>query len=225
MISSIDLIALVWFFSLWIGYTLFAKKRAKLVSCLSFELRRKRTDWMRKMLSRENNMPDVGLISTLERNVAFFASSCLLIMAGLITAMSSAEQVNAMLTQLMPWTNSTASGVQLKILLLTGIYVFAFFQFTWSLRQYGFCGVLVGAAPDGRDMTDDDKQLYANRTAKVLDQASHSFNYGLRAIYFSLAGLSWFIHPFLLIFATVLVVVVLKQREFHSAVLKALREC
>ena len=25
-----------------------------------------------------------------------------------------------------------------------------FFQFTWSLRQYGFGGVLIGAAPDGR---------------------------------------------------------------------------
>lgn len=225
MPGLLDIFALTWFISLWIGYTLFAKRRAKVQSCLSYELRRKRTDWMRKMLSRENNMPDVGLISTLERNVAFFASSCLLIMAGLLTAMSSAEQVSSMLTNLLPWSTATGTGVQLKILFLTFIYVFGFFQFTWSLRQYGFSGVLVGAAPDGRSMTDEEKELFANRAAKVLDQAGHSFNYGLRAIYFSLAALSWFIHPLLLVFASVVVVVVLKQREFHSAVLKALRLC
>lgn len=225
MPGLLDIFALTWFISLWIGYTLFAKRRAKVQSCLSYELRRKRTDWMRKMLSRENNMPDVGLISTLERNVAFFASSCLLIMAGLLTAMSSAEQVSSMLTKLLPWSTATGTGVQLKILFLTFIYVFGFFQFTWSLRQYGFSGVLVGAAPDGRSMTDEEKELFANRAAKVLDQAGHSFNYGLRAIYFSLAALSWFIHPLLLVFASVVVVVVLKQREFHSAVLKALRLC
>ncbi|WNO60309.1 DUF599 domain-containing protein [Rheinheimera sp. MMS21-TC3] len=225
MPGLLDIFALTWFIALWIGYTLFAKRRAKVQSCLSYELRRKRTDWMRKMLSRENNMPDVGLISTLERNVAFFASSCLLIMAGLLTAMSSADQVSSMLTNLLPWSTATGTSVQLKILFLTFIYVFGFFQFTWSLRQYGFSGVLVGAAPDGRSMTDEEKELFANRAAKVLDQAGHSFNYGLRSIYFSLAALSWFIHPLLLIISSVVVVVVLKQREFHSAVLKALRLC
>jgi uncharacterized membrane protein len=146
MPGPLDVIAVIWFFMLWIGYTLFAKRRAKVVSCLSFELRRKRTDWMQKMLTRENKMADVGLISTLERNVTFFASSSLLILAGLLTAMSSAEKLSIMLSNLVPWSTFTEGSVQLKLLLLTFIFVFAFFQFTWSLRQYGFCGVLIGAA-------------------------------------------------------------------------------
>lgn len=225
MTSWIDFIAVLWFFSLWIGYTLFAKRRAKVVSCLSFELRRKRTHWMQQMLARENKMADVGLISTLERNVTFFASSTLLILAGLLTAMTSAEKLSVMLSNLIPWANQTEAAVQLKLLLLAFIFVFAFFQFTWSLRQYGFCGVLIGAAPDGRGMATDEQALYANRAAKVIDQAGHSFNYGLRAIYFSLSALSWFIDPWLFMAASVVVMLVMKQREFHSSVLKALREC
>lgn len=225
MASSIDLVAVLWFFSLWIGYTLFAKRRAKVVSCLSYELRRKRTDWMQKMLLRDNKMADVGLISTLERNVTFFASSTLLILAGLLTAMASAEKLSLMLSNLVPWANFTEGSVQLKLLLLTFIFVFAFFQFTWSLRQYGFCGVLIGAAPDGRELTIEEQQLYANRAAKVIDQAGHSFNYGLRAIYFSLSALAWFIDPILFMVAAVVVMLVMKQREFHSKVLKALQEC
>ncbi|MDX3772567.1 DUF599 domain-containing protein [Chromatiaceae bacterium AAb-1] len=225
MPGLIDLIAVVWFLSLWIGYTLFAKKRAKVISCLSFEMRRKRNDWMQKMLARENKMADVGLISTLERNVTFFASSCLLILAGLLTVVASAEKLSVVLTNLIPWSSQSEAEVQIKLIFLAFIFVFAFFQFTWSLRQYGFCGVLIGAAPDGRGMTTEDQILYANRTAKVIDQAGHSFNYGLRSIYFSLSALTWFIDAWLFMFASVVVMVVMKQREFHSKVLKALQEC
>ncbi|GAB57696.1 DUF599 domain-containing protein [Rheinheimera nanhaiensis] len=225
MAGSLDLIAVLWFFGLWIGYTLFAKRRAKAVSCLSFELRRKRNDWMQKMLLRDNKMADVGLISTLERNVTFFASSTLLILAGLLTAMASAEKLSLMLSNLVPWASYSEGAVQLKLLLLVFIFVFAFFQFTWSLRQYGFCGVLIGAAPDGRGMTNDEQLLYANRASKVIDQAGHSFNYGLRSIYFSLSALTWFIDPLLFMVASVVVMLVMKQREFHSKVLKALQEC
>lgn len=225
MPGLIDLIAVIWFLFLWIGYTLFAKKRAKAVSCLSFELRRKRNDWMQKMLTRENKMADVGLISTLERNVTFFASSCLLILAGLLTAVASAEKLSVVLTNLIPWSQQSETEVQIKLIFLAFIYVFAFFQLTWSLRQYGFCGVLIGAAPDGRGMTSEEQALYANRAAKVIDQAGHSFNYGLRSIYFSLSALTWFIDAWLFMLASVVVMVVMKQREFHSKVLKALQEC
>lgn len=221
----IDLIAVCWFLGLWIGYTLFAKRRAKVVSCLSFEMRRKRNDWMLKMLTRENKMADVGLISTLERNVSFFASSCLLILAGLLTAMASADKLSILLSNFIPWSVQNVAAVQIKLFFLAFIFVFAFFQFTWSLRQYGFCGVLIGAAPDGRGMTSEEQALYANRTAKALDQAGHSFNYGLRAIYFSLSALTWFIDAWLFMLSSVIVMLVMKHREFHSKILKALQEC
>lgn len=220
----LDLVAVVWFLALWVGYTLFAKRKARTVSCLSFELRRKRTDWMRQMLTRDNKMADVALISTLERNVSFFASSSMLILAGLLTAIASSDKIAQVLLQVMPWLHHTDGLLQFKLLFLGLIYVFTFFQFTWSLRQYGFGGVLIGAAPDGKDLADAEVQLYANRAAKVIDQAAHSFNYGLRAIYFSLAALAWFINVWLFMVSTVIVLLVMKHREFHSKALKALQE-
>ncbi|MDR7122662.1 DUF599 domain-containing protein [Rheinheimera soli] len=225
MLTLLDLVAVIWFLSLWVGYTVVAKRKAKTLSCLSFELRRKRNDWMKQMLNRDNKMADVALISTLERNVSFFASSTLLILAGLLTALASSGSISEVLSYLTPWTAQNKETVQVKILFLAVIYVFAFFQFTWSLRQYGFGGVLIGAAPDGREMTSEEQALYANRTAKVIDQAGHSFNYGLRSIYFSLATLSWFLDPRLFMATSVLVLLIMKHREFHSKVLKALQEC
>jgi uncharacterized membrane protein len=58
----------------------------------------------------------------------------------------------------------------------------------------------------------------------VIDQAAHSFNYGLRAIYFSLATLAWFINVWLFMAATIVVLFVMKHREFHSKALKALQD-
>ncbi|MCC5826188.1 DUF599 family protein [Alkalimonas sp.] len=225
MAGWLDLIAILWFIAIWVGYTLYAKRRAKSVSCLSFELRRKRNDWMQQMLSRDNKMADVGLISTLERNVSFFASSTLLVLAGLLTALASADKISLVLRNILPWSSQAEVSLQLKLLCIALMYVFAFFQFTWSLRQYGFGGVLIGAAPDGRSMEEDDRKAYALRTAKVIDQAGHSFNYGLRAMYFSLAALAWFIDPVFFMMATVVVMLIMKQREFHSKVLHALRDC
>ena len=225
MAGWLDLIAILWFLTIWVGYTLYAKRRAKSVSCLSFELRRKRNDWMKQMLSRDNKMADVGLISTLERNVSFFASSTLLVLAGLLTALASADKISLVLRNILPWSSQAEVSLQLKLLCIALIYVFAFFQFTWSLRQYGFGGVLIGAAPDGRSMEEVDREAYALRTAKVIDQAGHSFNYGLRAMYLSLAALAWFIDPVFFMMATVVVVLIMKQREFHSKVLHALRDC
>lgn len=220
----VDIVAVIWFIAIWIGYTLFAKQRAREVSCLSFELRRKRTAWMQHMLLRDNRMADVGLISALERNVSFFASSSMLILAGLLTAIASSDKIAEVLQQVMPWMDHADGLLQVKMLCLALIYIFTFFQFTWSLRQYGFGGVLIGAAPDGRQLSETELAQYANRTAKVIDQAAHSFNYGLRAIYFSLATLAWFISAWLFIVATVVVMLVMKHREFHSKALKALQD-
>ncbi len=223
-VPLLDGIAVGWFLLVWIGYTLFAKNKARQVSCLSYELRRKRTAWMEQMLVRDNKMADVALISTLERNVSFFASSSMLILAGLLTALASSDKIAMVLQQVLPWMHQVDGLLQFKILALVLIYIFTFFQFTWSLRQYGFGGVLIGAAPDGRTLSADELQQYANKAAKVIDQAAHSFNYGLRAIYFSLALLAWFINAWLLMVATVVVMLVMKHREFHSKALKALQQ-
>ena len=223
--ASWDTIAIVWFFALWVGYTVFARRRARNTLCLASELRIKRDAWMMQMLNRENRIPDVSIVATIERNIAFFASSSLLILAGLLTALLSADKLSSLLSHIMPRASGGEILIELKILLLIFIFVFAFFQFTWSIRQYGFASVLIGAAPPGKDMDEQQQQQYANRAGKVIDQAGHTFNYGLRSVYLSLATLSWFIDARVFMLATVLVILVLYQREFHSKVLKALRDC
>ena len=68
----------------------------------------------------------------------------------------------------------------------------------------------------------DEHEAYAERGAKLIATAGKHFNYGLRAYYFGLAALAWFVHPLLFIAATSLVVFVTYRREFRSTTLRTL---
>lgn len=224
VLPLIDIIALLWFILLWVGYSLFAKKRARHIHCLSSILRSLRVDWMYAVTHKDNHIADAALIGNVERNVTFFASSTILVLAGVLTVLASNEAFVRVVEQL-PFT--VEQGANLIILKLAGmavILVFAFFKFTWSIRQFGFVSVLMGMAPtmSRSTVSEEERERYARNTAKVLDQAGHEYNYGLRAYYFMLAYLCWFTSPWIFIVASAVVVGVLYRREYRSRVLRAL---
>ncbi|MCV6614418.1 MAG: DUF599 domain-containing protein [Cellvibrionaceae bacterium] len=219
----LDLIGVLWFASCWFAYTRFAKYKAKNTHCLASVLHRYRIDWMQQMLQREIRVADAALIANLERHVSFFASTTLLVLAGLVTALAATDKVQITLS-LLPFSTSTSTQeLELKFLVLISIFVYAFFTFTWSLRQFGFVSVLLGAAPiAGPGQNQAHLNRFAKYSAKVLDQAGHSYNYGLRSYYFALASLAWFIDARLMMAAVSLVVLILYIREFRSSSLKAM---
>lgn len=220
----INLACLMWFLFCWIGYSRFARHMAKKTECIASVMHRLRLDWMRQLLYREQRVSDASIIANLERNVSFMASTSILVLAGLLTVMASATEVSQILQEIPVVAGSSVGELQLKLLVLACVFVYAFFTFTWSLRQFGFCGVIVGATPvlKSEGLSAEQQQTYAHHSGKVLDQAAHSYNFGLRAYYFAMAMLAWFVHPVLFVLSVGLVVAILYRREFHSSTLQAL---
>ncbi|MDX1706191.1 DUF599 domain-containing protein [Pseudidiomarina sp.] len=219
-----DLIALTFYLVIWIGYTQFARLRARTTHSLSNVLRQLRVDWMTTLSRKEHQIADAALLGNVERTVTFFASSTVLVLAGVLTVLSAADKVVLVLHSL-PFTADTSpEKVQFKLAGLALIFVFAFFKFTWAIRQFGFVSVLVGVAPQYRstEFTDEQRDVFARQAAKVFDQAGHEYNNGLRAYYFALAFMCWFLHPMAFMVATAVVLGVLYRREFRSTVLRAL---
>jgi uncharacterized membrane protein len=218
--SIINFLAFMWFCLVWLGYAYFAKYQAKRGVNLSSVLNRQRLNWMEQVVGREHRIMDAALIANLERNTSFLASTSILVLAGLLTALGIVGSIDSVL-QSFPFyevkENSTF-WVQVKILMLVVIYVYAFFALTWSMRQYGFASVMIGSAPSPEEAASQPtlKEKYIYASAKVIDMAGHAYNYGLRAYYFSLAILPWFVSPWLFMASTTLVVIVLYMREFHS---------
>lgn len=212
-VPVLDLLGLAWFVLLWAGYTAYADRYARAVRSLRAVMHGYRVQWMRQMLLRDNRVADVNIVRNLLAGVSFFASTTLLILAGVVTVLGSTDQVIVMVRDLPFTAEITLVQWELRLLVLGVIFVYAFFKFTWALRQFNYCTVLIGAAPRGAD------DAYAGRAAGIATHASRDFNQGLRAYYFSLAALGWFLSPWIFMAASTVVVVVLYVREYHSAAL------
>lgn len=217
-------ICIAWFFICWVGYTLYARKAALTKRCLASELHNYREYWMQRVMLRDVRVADSTLIANLERNVSFLASTSILILAGLLTVFTVSDQLSELISQIPLAHPATLLSIQLKVGLLVVIFVYAFFTFTWSMRQYGFCSVILGGAPmpDEGNVTDKERVKYAFYAARVIDLAGLSYNHGLRAYYFALSVLPWFVSPYLFILSSSFVVAVLYRREFKSRSLRAL---
>ncbi|MEZ0186755.1 MAG: DUF599 domain-containing protein [Candidatus Reddybacter sp.] len=222
--SGLDALALFWFALCWLGYSVYARKMSRRRNCLASVLAGHREAWMMGLLKRDNRVGDAALLGNLERNVAFFASSTLLVLAGLVAALGSGEDILAV-TKSLPFNLAVSEhGWETKLLLLAAIFVYAFFKFSWALRQYGFASVLLGRAPDYHELNEDAARQFASHAGQVISRAGQAFNFGLRAYYFSLAYLLWFLNPWIFMLASAIVVGVLYRREFRSRVLAALSE-
>lgn len=220
----LDLAAFGWFLLCWIGYARYAKRCSAREVCLASVMHLYRKDWMLRMSRRDNRMADMSAIGTLERNVTFFASSSLIILAGILTLMGYLDKAISIFTDLPFAAAQTRYEMEFKVALLLAIFVYAFFKFTWSMRQYGFASVLVGATPvyDEADVSRQQIEDNAERVARILSMAAHHFNFGMRSYYFALAVLAWLVSSWLFIAATTTVVGVLYRREYRSAALRTL---
>lgn len=219
-IPGTDIASLAWFVAVWIGYTWYADRSSRRSHSLRAVMYVHRHEWMQRMVERDNRIVDANIVGNLLQSVSFFASTTLLIMVGLMTLLGSTDKA-ILLIRVLPFTaKMTLVQWELKLLVLIVIFVYAFFKFTWALRQFNYCSVLIGAAPDPAIQVAD--EIYVRRAAQVSTLASKDFNQGLRAYYFSLAALGWFINPWFFIGATTLVAGVLYWREYHSTTLKML---
>jgi len=221
--TVLDSLALAWFVIGWFGYQRFASWAARSGKpSLMGAMGRYREDWWHGMISRELRIVDATILTNLSNSATFFASTTLLILGALFALLGTSDRAMAIVSDL-PFSSTTHEVLwEYKIFLLLTIFVYAFFKFTWSLRQHNFCSVLIGAAPDP-DTDPDSLEEYVVRSAKLASAASNTFNYGLRAYYFAMAALTWFLNPWAFIFVTALVIGILYHREFHSETLKVLR--
>lgn len=215
LFTTLDAIALTVFFACWAGYAAVVDRvpriqRHSVIAAMDEHRRR----WMLALLNRENRISDTSIIGNLMNSTGFLANTSIFILAGLVALLGSPDLGRRVLAAL-PFAEAPASDIawELRIALLVLIFVRAFFELTWALRQFNYCSIVVGGIGMGADFTPQ-----AEMAAKVANRAARHFNTGLRAYYFGLAALAWIIHPLALILASLLVLRELHRREFRSVV-------
>ena len=219
-----DVIALVWFVGVWACYSYYADyRRDSNVKMLVRVMYQHRMNWMMEMLKRDNRMVDAKVASNVMGSVTFFTSTTIFLLAGLLTMLTKGSEGLAILRQLPFVTTNSVVVWEAKVIVLMVVFIYAFFKFTWAMRQFNYTSILIAGAPIIRE-DNARAHKHAERITKMLSISAANFNNGLRGYYFGLAALSWFIHPTLFMGATAWVVYVLFRREIRSKTLKILLE-
>jgi uncharacterized membrane protein len=225
LLPALDWVAVALFFVGWVAYATFARHRADAQPSLLATTNRWRRRWMLQATRRENRIVDSAVAQSLSQSPSFFASTSILIIGGLLAVLGTTEKASELVHEIPFATRTTVLVFDLKVVLLAAIFVYAFFRFTWSLRQYSFGAIMVAAAPASeRFACDAEREVFADHAGRVMGLAAETFNDGLRAYYLSFAVVAWFFSAWAFIAGTTAVLWVLYRREFHSEVLGALRE-
>lgn len=223
-----DWLALVVFFGGWAGYAWFARRRAGTHASILATTNRIRRQWMLQATYRDVRVVDGVVIQNLSTSPSFFASTTILIIGGLLALLGTTEKASELVREIPFAARTTALVFDLKLVLLLVIFVYGFFRFTWSMRQYTFGALLIASAPEARQFdalgADGElrRQAFADKAGRVVGLAAETFNDGLRAYYFAFAAMGWFFSPLVFMLGTLGVVYILYQREFHSDVLEGL---
>ena len=224
-LGAMDAVALAWFIGLWIGYARFAAHHPENIVSLLGATNRMRREWMTRVSERENRMMDAAILSNLSTSPSFFASTTIIVIGGLFALLGTTDRAVELVSGL-PFARLVSPAMwELKVMLLIAIFVLAFFRFTWALRQFNFVSIMVGSAMPAeafRTEPQEVREQFVDRAGALVATAAETFNDGLRAYYFGIAASAWFLQPVIFMIATLVVVLILYQREFHSRTLSIL---
>jgi len=222
VIPVADIVAFAWFMACWIGYGLVtdrygAERRPVVVVMHDYRVR-----WMARMLERDNRMADVSIVTAHMRSGTLFASITILIMAGVMAILGNLAKAREVAATLSFAVEASKEMWEIKVIVLLLIFVYAFFKYAWCLRQFNYALTFIGAAPLPEEVNARERETYPERGATLMDRAINTFNRGLRAYYYGLATLAWFLGPVFLAVAAVWVVAVLYRRDYRSMTLQTL---
>ena len=172
-----------------------------------------RRKWMVQMITREPRIFDAQILSGLRQGTAFFASTSVLALGGVLAVMGNAERLSGVANDLILMDDPTFVW-EAKLGIIALFLTNAFLKFAWSNRLFGYAAVLMAAVPN--DACDPECIPCANKASEINVLAAQSFNRGLRSIYFALTVTAWIAGSVAMLLATFFTLAVIWRREFGS---------
>jgi uncharacterized membrane protein len=220
--SWVDYGALALFVAAWLGYHWAVEFTAPGRRGLNALMSDYRQRWMEQMVVRENRIVDTTIMSSLQNGTAFFASTALIAIGGVLALLQATNDVIMLFSDLPFGATITRGAWELKVIGLAVIFVYSFFKFAWSYRLFNYGAILIGAVPVLKEGAYDQALAAARRAGAMNVVAGRHFNRGQRAFFFALAYLGWFIHPYVFFASTAAVLYVMWRRQFASDARRAL---
>ncbi len=194
---------------IWLVYSFLSGFLDKIRPSLSQLMNLQRCRWVENAVHRDTAI-DAILSSSLMSSVSFFASTTVLLILALFAVFGQVPILHEALANIRADLSAFDITIQLLVLLIA--FVAAFLFFTMSLRQFNHFCIMLGAADHSEEGNAD--EIIAIAALNTL--AARNFNSGIRAYYFSVAMLVWFISPILSIVVSFFIVFFLVYRDYFS---------
>ncbi|GJD38522.1 DUF599 domain-containing protein [Methylobacterium bullatum] len=215
--SPLDIAGLLYFVTAWAGYGIAVARMRGRRTSLSQIMNRQREEWSRQLTVRDNRVVDTTINASLQNGTAFFASTSLIALGGVLTLSRSGNDVLTLFGALPFGAIATRVTWEIKVAGLAMVFVYAFFKFAWAYRLFNYGAILIGAVPPkGTGAPKADMDRAARRAAAMNIAAGSHFAKGQRAFLFALAYLGWFVNAWFLMIATTAVICVMWRRQFTS---------
>jgi len=196
----------------WFGYNfgvpLLERRRPSLSTIMSMQRRR----WVANAVTRESPL-DAILSANLMGSISFLASTSVLLVLAIFTAFGNLTALLETLATVGLKLHYSPADVQIHLFSMLAIFVMSFFSFTLALRQFNHFCILLGAIDHSGHTTADE----IDAIAQLNTLAAKNFNNGIRAYYFAVPSVFWFVSEWGAIAASVITVMFLIHREFFSS--------
>ncbi len=211
-----DLAALVWFVAIVAAYEVFSTLPGIYKHSIAAYVQAHRREWMLRMSEREIRILDSQLLGWLVNANAFFASTSVITIGGLAALLGYGDKAR-LIFETLPYSSPTSTALwEIKVIFLVITMIYAFFKFAWAFRLSHYTVIMMGATPERDSVDQAARHDHARRTADLLGLVAAHSNQGLRAFYYTIAGLVWFFHPIGFMIAITWVVLILLRRDFRS---------
>ncbi|HZY67568.1 MAG TPA: DUF599 domain-containing protein [Devosia sp.] len=195
----------------WLAYTYGVPLVERRTPSLSVIMTMQRRRWVANATRRESPL-DAILSGNLMQSVSLLASTSVLIILAIFAAFGSVSQLMETLNTLGLGHDVTPAALQLHLLVLLSIFVSSFFAFTLSLRQFNHFCIMIGSISHDQPATAEEIDAITMLNAL----AAKNFNNGIRAYYFAVPAVAWFVSPLLAIVVTLVTTIFIVHREFFS---------
>lgn len=217
--TLLDFISFGIFILTWFIYRHVWNERAKKPSALSHGVNHLRKQWFINAAGKNVRIQDTQILNIHQQTAVFFASTSILIIGLLMAGLGSvANRINDV-NQILWIHNASVTELSLKLMVLIYMFIYSFFKFAWSIRLNNYLGMMIGAIPEDQR---EGYLEYAEAATQLSMIIGYHYTLGIRAYFFALAFLGWFIDPWVFIAATFGVIWTIYRRDSHSIASKVI---
>jgi uncharacterized membrane protein len=196
----------------FLAYNIVVPQLEKLRPSLSVIMNMQRRRWVANAARRESPF-DAILSGNIMGSVSFLASTSVLLVLAVFAVFGQLPTLMEALDSLTFDRNLTVLDVQIHLVIMLAMFVLAFFAFTLSLRQFNHFCIMLGALDHDRATSEEEIDAIAQMNAL----GARNFNSGIRAYYFSVSTVAWFVSEWVGIVTCLVTVLILVHREFFSS--------